>query len=90
MRNIHHINVHGDNPPDPIETFDQLVQNNAVPQQIITNLNACGYKEPTPIQRQAIPMMANVSNLLSSTRDTMQFKSNPLISNASYCRANHY
>lgn len=62
LRNTHHIIVHGDNPPDPIESFEQLTQEHAVPQQVVNNLIACGYKEPTPIQRQAITMMANVSS----------------------------
>lgn len=53
--------MHGDNPADPIETFGQLVGDHAVPQQIVNNLLACGYNEPTPIQRQAIPITASVS-----------------------------
>lgn len=61
IRNKHHINVHGSNPPDPIETFPQLVNDYSIPQQIVDNLIACGYKEPTPIQMQAIPIMASVS-----------------------------
>lgn len=62
IRNIHHINVHGANPPDPIETFGQLVNEYGIPQQIVNNLSSCGYKEPTPIQMQAIPIMSSVSN----------------------------
>lgn len=61
LRKIHRINVHGSSPPDPFETFDELVNNCSFPQQIVTNLIACGYNEPTPIQMQAIPIMAAVS-----------------------------
>lgn len=61
LRNKHHINVHGDNPAEPIEAFGQLVDEHAVPQQVVNNFLACGYNEPTPIQRQAIPIMATVS-----------------------------
>lgn len=61
IRNEHHINVHGSNPPDPIETFDQLVNDCGISQKIVNNLITCGYKEPTPIQMQAIPIMCSVS-----------------------------
>lgn len=63
IRNIHHINVHGPNVSDPIETIDQLVNDCAIPQQIVNNLISCDYKEPTPIQMQAIPIMCSVSVL---------------------------
>lgn len=61
IRNKHHINVHGTNPPDPIENFSQLCSDYAISQAIVDNLIACGYKEPTPIQMQAVPIMASVS-----------------------------
>lgn len=61
IRNKYHINVHGTNTPDPIETFDQLIDDCGIPQQIVNNLISCGYKEPTPIQMQAIPIMTSVS-----------------------------
>lgn len=61
IRNKHHINVHGPNASDPIETFHQLVNDYAIPQQIVNNLISCGYEEPTPIQMQAIPIMCSVS-----------------------------
>lgn len=61
IRNKLHINVHGASPPDPIETFDQLINDCGIPQQIVNNLISCGYKEPTPIQMQAIPIMTSVS-----------------------------
>lgn len=66
IRNKHHINVHGASPPDLIETFDQLINDCGIPQQIVNNLISCGYKEPTPIQMQAIPIMTSVSLLASS------------------------
>lgn len=74
IRNKHHINVHGANPPDPIETFGQLVNEYSIPQQIVNNLITCGYKEPTPIQMQAIPIMSSVS-ICNDTMETMSFDS---------------
>lgn len=61
VRNVNHIIVHGPQPEDPVETFDEMVSQCAVPQLIANNLIATGYDKPTPIQMQAIPIMAAVS-----------------------------
>lgn len=53
--------MHGSNPADPVESFEQLVNECAIPQQIVNNLISFGFKEPTPIQMQAIPIMSSVS-----------------------------
>ena len=45
----------------PIETFEQLIVENQVPEQVVKNLAACGYETPTPIQMQAIPILLKVS-----------------------------
>lgn len=43
--------------PEPSREFDDF----KVDQDIIENLKKCGYKEPTPIQKQAVPLMLEVS-----------------------------
>ncbi|XP_031628090.1 probable ATP-dependent RNA helicase DDX52 [Contarinia nasturtii] len=65
IRNKYHINVHGTNPADPVETFDELINDCAIPRQIVNNLISCGYKEPTPIQMQAIPIMSSGKSLMA-------------------------
>lgn len=61
IRNVNHIIVHGPHPEDPVETFDEMVSQCAVPQLIANNLITGGYDKLTPIQMQAIPIMAAVS-----------------------------
>lgn len=73
IRNVHHINVHGSHPEDPIETFDEMVSTCAIPQQIVNNITASGYDKPTPIQMQAIPILAAVS---SSRINNRQIRNN--------------
>lgn len=46
--------------PALVETFQELVHEHDIPQQIIDNLHGCGYTQPTPVQMQAIPIMAQV------------------------------
>lgn len=60
MRNKYHIHVKGSNPPDPIETFEEMKNKFDIDPQVFDNLYSCGYSVPTPIQMQAIPVMANV------------------------------
>lgn len=61
LRNKHHINVTGHGVPALAENFDDLVKDYEIPQQIVDNLAGCGYATPTPVQMQAIPIMAKVS-----------------------------
>ena len=69
MRNVHHINVNGEDVPYPIETFGELINesefkknypNLDYPKQLIENLKPYKYEELTAIQMQAIPVMLNV------------------------------
>lgn len=64
--------MHGTNPPDLVETFEQLVNDCSIPQQIVNNLISSGYKEPTPIQMQAIPIMGSVSKQYCFRFDTRE------------------
>ena len=60
LRNKHHINVTGSDIPALVETFEELVNDYEIPQQVVDNLSGCGYTTPTPVQMQAIPLMAKV------------------------------
>lgn len=46
--------------PEPTKTFDEL----AVSTDIIKRVKMSGYAEPTPIQKQAIPAILQVCNIL--------------------------
>lgn len=63
LRNKHHIIVTGTDIPAVVETFDELVSEYEIPQQIVDNLAGCGYATPTPVQMQAIPIMTKVGVL---------------------------
>ncbi|KAJ6644475.1 ATP-dependent RNA helicase vasa [Pseudolycoriella hygida] len=50
------VRVNGDNPPNPIMNFNS----SGLTQLLLSNVEKCGYTEPTPIQKTAIPVvMAN-------------------------------
>ncbi|XP_005233748.1 probable ATP-dependent RNA helicase DDX52 [Falco peregrinus] len=66
FRNQHKINVQGTDLPDPIATFDQLQKEYKVHPKIMENIQAAGYRVPTPIQMQAIPVMLHGRELLAS------------------------
>lgn len=56
-RNQNNINVVGRHVPEPAKTFEDF----GVGEDIIENLKKCGYVEPTPIQKQAVPILLMVS-----------------------------
>ncbi|KAJ8946078.1 hypothetical protein NQ314_008978 [Rhamnusium bicolor] len=60
-RNLNNINVVGRHVPEPSKTFDDY----KVDVDIIENLKKCGYKEPTPIQKQAVPLMLEGRQILA-------------------------
>lgn len=64
FRNNNNIAVKGIDVPPPIRSFHEL-DSFEVNQQIITNVIACGYSEPTPIQMQAIPVMLSSRQILA-------------------------
>lgn len=55
-RNIHNISVVGRHVPEPCKSFEDF----KVDSDIVNNLKKCGYEEPTPIQKQAVPLMLDV------------------------------
>ncbi|CAH1800505.1 unnamed protein product [Owenia fusiformis] len=57
FRNQHKINVYGTDIPDPVESFQQLCDEHVFSSKIIENISESGYKAPTPIQMQAVPVM---------------------------------
>lgn len=60
-RNVNNISVVGRQIPDPIKLFGEF----QVDQDLIKNLNSCGYEEPTPIQKQAVPILLKGRHLLA-------------------------
>ncbi|XP_055585794.1 probable ATP-dependent RNA helicase DDX52 [Uranotaenia lowii] len=59
LRNLHQIKVKKGPVavPDLIESFQQLADGYNVSNQLIKNVVECGYKAPTPVQMQAIPIL---------------------------------
>ncbi|XP_065084624.1 probable ATP-dependent RNA helicase DDX52 [Ochlerotatus camptorhynchus] len=59
LRNLHQIKVKKGKKSvaDPIEDFRQLAERFNVSNQLIKNIVECGYKAPTPVQMQAIPVL---------------------------------
>ncbi|KAG4928277.1 hypothetical protein JHK82_053962 [Glycine max] len=55
FRKQHNIHVSGYNVPTPLQSFDELKSRYNCPSYLLRNLKELGFREPTPIQRQAIP-----------------------------------
>ncbi|GJQ82801.1 hypothetical protein Trydic_g13504 [Trypoxylus dichotomus] len=53
-RNENNISVVGRHIPEPIKCFNEL---STISSSLLDNVAKCGYTEPTPIQKQAIPIM---------------------------------
>ncbi|CAI9098066.1 OLC1v1034627C1 [Oldenlandia corymbosa var. corymbosa] len=51
------IHVSGSNVPSPLQSFAELKSRYKCKSYILRNLAELGFKEPTPIQRQAIPVL---------------------------------
>ncbi|XP_072397068.1 probable ATP-dependent RNA helicase DDX52 [Diabrotica undecimpunctata] len=60
-RNINNITVVGRQVPEPCKSFQDF----NVDSDIIDNLKKCGYEEPTPIQKQAVPLMLKERQILA-------------------------
>lgn len=65
IRNKHQLHVTGKDPPAPVETFNELQKIYRIPCQLVANLAESGYSLPTPIQMQAVPIMAGGHSLLA-------------------------
>uniref|UniRef100_A0A0R0EP03 RNA helicase n=1 Tax=Glycine max TaxID=3847 RepID=A0A0R0EP03_SOYBN len=57
FRKQHNIHVSGYNVPTPLQSFDELKSRYNCPSYLLRNLKELGFREPTPIQRQAIPVL---------------------------------
>ncbi|KAF3600582.1 hypothetical protein F2Q69_00038891 [Brassica cretica] len=56
-RKQYNIHVSGNNIPSPLKSFTELSSRYGCKKYILRNLAELGFKEPTPIQRQAIPIL---------------------------------
>ncbi|XP_033226158.1 probable ATP-dependent RNA helicase DDX52 [Belonocnema kinseyi] len=65
FRNQHQISAIGGQVPNPIENFQQLSTIYKVGSDLLNNMSNCGYKEPTPIQMQALPIMLEGKEVLA-------------------------
>ncbi|POO01608.1 DEAD-box ATP-dependent RNA helicase [Trema orientale] len=57
FRKKHNIHVSGNNIPSPLTDFAELSSRYGCSAKLLRNLAELGFKEPTPIQRQAIPVL---------------------------------
>ncbi|XP_002520902.2 DEAD-box ATP-dependent RNA helicase 57 [Ricinus communis] len=57
LRKHFHIHVSGNNIPSPLQNFSELSSRYGCESYLLHNLVELGFKEPTPIQRQAIPVL---------------------------------
>ncbi|XP_022145743.1 DEAD-box ATP-dependent RNA helicase 57 [Momordica charantia] len=57
FRKKYNIHVSGNNVPSPLQNFAELSTRFECDSYLIRNLVELGFKEPTPIQRQAIPVL---------------------------------
>ncbi|KAK0081951.1 hypothetical protein PV325_011346 [Microctonus aethiopoides] len=65
FRNKHGISVIGQRIPNPIASFNELAINYNIAQDLIQNIEKCGYETPTPIQMQAIPILLENRQILA-------------------------
>ncbi|KAK9137107.1 hypothetical protein Sjap_007701 [Stephania japonica] len=57
MRKKYGIHISGHNAPSPLQDFSELNTRYFCGARLLRNLAELGFKEPTPIQRQAIPVL---------------------------------
>ncbi|KAH6758017.1 P-loop containing nucleoside triphosphate hydrolases superfamily protein [Perilla frutescens var. hirtella] len=57
FRKKHNIHVSGSNMPSPLQSFAELKSRHSCKSYLLRNLAELGFKELTPIQRQAIPVL---------------------------------
>lgn len=57
FRKKYNIHVSGNNVPSPLQNFAELCTRYGCGSYLLHNLVELGFKEPTPIQRQAIPVL---------------------------------
>ncbi|XAR50993.1 RNA helicase [Bertholletia excelsa] len=57
FRKKYNIHVSGSNVPSPLQNFVELKSRYGCKRYLLNNFTELGFKEPTPIQRQAIPVL---------------------------------
>ncbi|XP_078080945.1 putative ATP-dependent RNA helicase DDX52 isoform X1 [Mustelus asterias] len=65
FRHKHRIYLDGTDIPEPVATFEQLLQEYKVHPKIIQHIQEAGFQMPTPIQMQAIPIMLHNREILA-------------------------
>eukprot|EP00126_Sphaerothecum_destruens_P000068 Sdes_comp10085_c0_seq1m1684 len=65
LRKHHRIHIIGEDCPDPIENFQDLETAYNLPSYLMRNIEKLGFKTPSPIQMQTIPLMLQSSELLA-------------------------
>ncbi|CAK1551370.1 unnamed protein product [Leptosia nina] len=57
FRNEHGIRAVGRHIPSALKNFDDLISRYKISSEMVETIKKCGYTEPTPIQRQALPCL---------------------------------
>ncbi|XP_053609891.1 probable ATP-dependent RNA helicase DDX52 [Plodia interpunctella] len=65
FRNEHGIKAIGRHIPPALKDFSELIPRYSVPQSLVDIVTQCGYSEPTPVQRQAVPCMLEERQILA-------------------------
>nr|XP_033778603.1 probable ATP-dependent RNA helicase DDX52 isoform X2 [Geotrypetes seraphini] len=65
FRKKHKIYVQGTDIPEPVATFEQLGQEYNIHPRIMQNIQESGFRLPTPIQMQAVPVMFHGREILA-------------------------
>ena len=64
----HRVTTKGEHVPAREETFAEMQKRFSIAGNIMKNLEACGYSEPTAVQSVGIPILAEVCTMSSSRR----------------------
>jgi ATP-dependent RNA helicase DDX52/ROK1 len=65
LRKAHGIHIDGTDVAEPLESFGELTPRLRAREYLVRNVAASGYTAPTPIQMQAVPVMASGRDLLA-------------------------
>ena len=66
VRETNCIEVEGDDIPDALDTFEALAEIYGIPENIMNNLKSAGFKRPTAVQMQAIPLLMHKREVICS------------------------
>lgn len=65
-RKSNNIDIEGEDVPNPVTTFEDLINRYKLRKEIVSNLSETGYLIPTPVQAQAIPLMLEGREVICS------------------------